>query len=61
MLLSAFTTQEAVLSSQIEGTLTSLEEVLQDNAILAVLREASGCRPAILVFQDLIELAEGRK
>ncbi|MFM8478954.1 MAG: Fic family protein [Planctomycetaceae bacterium] len=34
---------------------------LQDNAILAVVREASGRRPAILVFQDLIELAEGRK
>jgi hypothetical protein len=61
VLLSPLTTQEVVLSSQIDGTLTSLEEALQDNAILAVVREASGRRPAILVFQDLIELAEGRK
>lgn len=77
VLLSPLTTQEAVLSSKIEGTQTSLEEVLQFDASQEVaperqsdihevvnyrraMREASGRRPAIVMFHELITLAEGR-
>jgi hypothetical protein len=33
---------------------------LQDASILTVVRESSGRRPAILMFKELIDLAEGR-
>lgn len=34
---------------------------LQDDNVLKILRKASGRRPAVLVFQKLLEITEGRQ
>ncbi|MFO7736301.1 MAG: Fic/DOC family N-terminal domain-containing protein [bacterium] len=70
ILLSPLTTNEAVLSSKIEGTQATLDEVLEHEAginssgekekDIQEIKPASGRRPAVLAFGELINIAEGK-
>ena len=62
ILLSPLTTQEAVRrTGMTRQSLLSLLRQLKSAGILVPLREASGRRPAILAFPELLNLAEGRE
>ena len=62
ILLSPLTTQEAVLSSKIEGTQATMGEVLgvQAEHLLGVVAVGRGRRPKILGFPSLLAIDEGR-
>ena len=44
-----------------QGAAKRIIRVLQDNGLLRVIRKASGRRPAVLAFPDLMNIAEGKK
>ena len=57
-----FQTADFVERSQVpKPTATDAIRKLRDAGILSVMREASGRRPAVLAFDELVNLAEGRK
>ena len=57
-----FQTPDFIERSQIpKPTAANIIKKLREAGILTVLREASGSRPAILAFSELVNQAEGRK
>jgi Fic family protein len=57
-----FQTADFVTRSQIpKPTAATVLKKLKDAGILVAIREASGSRPAVLAFIDLVNQAEGRK
>ncbi|GMU36490.1 MAG: hypothetical protein AMXMBFR22_06810 [Phycisphaerae bacterium] len=57
-----FKTSDFVASIGIpRGTATRIVRVVRDNGLLKELRAGSGRRPAILIFPELLNIAEGRK
>ena len=67
ILLSPLTTQEAVLSSRIEGTNMTLASgrrmlnLLQEKGFFREIRPSRGHRSAILAYRELLNAAEGRE